>query len=348
MPSAGFADLERNTISSPYPPEMRFSIEEELTRICSDESFRSSRRNCEFLRFVVQTALDGRAEEIKERTIGVEIFNRLPDYDTGSDAVVRVRANDVRKRLTAFYEQDVTGSPWKIMLQARSYVPVFQPAMVEPEIFRADVPAAHPDALASPPAKVEPPLLSLRALVMPTIVALFLCAITFRWQIFNSSPFLDFWDTFLNEKSSVALVFDANKLDPATIALSDLNTAGSLLATLSSFNVRSEERTSMTGELSLQAPVIHITHNVEHCERSENASPGEAACIIIQPASQGRSPELWIAGASNSDLREAVRAISSRDGFPQAFQIAMHRRQPSRLKIRDDQPAGAKAVIATR
>ena len=51
-----------------------------------------------FLRYLVERALDGRGDQLKERTIGVDVFGRDAAYDTGKDAIVRVSANGVRKR----------------------------------------------------------------------------------------------------------------------------------------------------------------------------------------------------------------------------------------------------------
>ncbi len=62
---------------------------------------------------------------LKERTIGVAVFGRDASYDTGSDAAVRVRANDVRRRLGAYYLACSTRQGWRIELPAGSYVPQF-------------------------------------------------------------------------------------------------------------------------------------------------------------------------------------------------------------------------------
>ncbi len=53
----------------------------------------------QFLEFVVEQAIAGNFDQLKERLIGVEFFNRQPSYDKGEDAIVRVTASDVRKRL---------------------------------------------------------------------------------------------------------------------------------------------------------------------------------------------------------------------------------------------------------
>jgi hypothetical protein len=73
---------------------------------------------------VVEQSLAGRPGELKERTIGVAVFERPPAYDTGEDATVRVAANEVRKRLAQY----LTESPQaevRIELPPGSYVPEF-------------------------------------------------------------------------------------------------------------------------------------------------------------------------------------------------------------------------------
>ena len=54
-----------------------------------------------FTGYVIEKALSGQFEDLKERILGVELFGRPHAYDTTEDAVVRVAACDVRKRLTS-------------------------------------------------------------------------------------------------------------------------------------------------------------------------------------------------------------------------------------------------------
>lgn len=101
------------------------AIDAELTRVLESEFFRGSKRSCMFLRHAVSMALSGRIDELKERTLGVELFGRDPSYDTGEDAIVRVKANEIRRRLaqynaTAGHEQKV-----RIEFPPGSYVPQF-------------------------------------------------------------------------------------------------------------------------------------------------------------------------------------------------------------------------------
>jgi len=77
---------------------------EGLANILESEYFRGSQRCCHFLEYSVRYVLDGRPiDELKERTLGVEVFHKAGDYDTAQDNIVRVTANEVRKRLAQYY-----------------------------------------------------------------------------------------------------------------------------------------------------------------------------------------------------------------------------------------------------
>jgi hypothetical protein len=60
---------------------------------------------------------------LKERVIGVEMFGRSPSYDTGDDAIVRVTASDVRRRLLQHYGKYGAISEFRIVLPLGSYIP---------------------------------------------------------------------------------------------------------------------------------------------------------------------------------------------------------------------------------
>lgn len=112
-------------------------IREHLEEVLAGPAFRGSKRCQQFLRFIVEHALDGRADDIKERTIGVEVFGRESSYQTSEDAIVRVKANEVRKRLAQHYQEAGTRSNLRIDLPAGSYVPDFhlvEEAVVPPSV----------------------------------------------------------------------------------------------------------------------------------------------------------------------------------------------------------------------
>ena len=104
-------------------------VREHLDIILASDEFSSSRRASELLRHLVERALAGDTASLKERLLGVDIFHRRSDYDTSTDAIVRVTANDVRRRLAQFYSRHPV-QPLRISLPLGSYVPDFIAATV--------------------------------------------------------------------------------------------------------------------------------------------------------------------------------------------------------------------------
>ena len=88
--------------------------------------FAQSGRCKRFLSYVVLETLSGNAGQLKERTIGIGVFDRPSDYDTGGDSIVRVTANEVRKRIDQFYRESHVAHPIQIELPKGAYVPDFK------------------------------------------------------------------------------------------------------------------------------------------------------------------------------------------------------------------------------
>lgn len=103
----------------------RLEVQEELERILVSGPFRNSRRYPSLLRYVVEKALSGEEDELKERSLGIEVFHRAPDYDTNADPVVRFSAGEVRRRLAQYYQQNSSPGSIEITLPTGSYVPLF-------------------------------------------------------------------------------------------------------------------------------------------------------------------------------------------------------------------------------
>lgn len=125
----------------------RTAIREQLERILSDPLFRNSKRYPNLLRYIVEHTLDGHKAELKERTLGVEVFGRNPGYDTNADPIVRATAGEIRKRIAQYYHEPGRDSELRIDLVPGSYVPEFGPP----------VPSVAPRPIALAPAAVQAP-----------------------------------------------------------------------------------------------------------------------------------------------------------------------------------------------
>lgn len=98
-------------------------IRAQLERMLAAPVFSGSERPARFLRFVVEEALQGRGDRLKESVIGVEVFGRKPDYDPRIDAVVRIEASKLRAKIKEYYEADP--ETVRIDLPKGGYVPAF-------------------------------------------------------------------------------------------------------------------------------------------------------------------------------------------------------------------------------
>jgi hypothetical protein len=158
------------------------------------------------LRYIVHRTSQGNADELKERLIGMALLGRDACYDTGSDAGVRVRANDVRKRLAAYYAANSSDLEFTLDLPAGSYVPRFY----KRRSLQSAEPAPEPPVDAEPP-EAAPALpqvtrLSLQQLALPTLVALFLCIVCVRWQLTQEHPYTIFWNTVFQDHHALLYV----------------------------------------------------------------------------------------------------------------------------------------------
>jgi hypothetical protein len=77
------------------------------------------------LEYVCDKALLGETEQIKASIIAVEVFGRSWDFDESKDAIVRVEAHRLRRKLAKYYEAEGVSDPIRIVLSPGSYVPEF-------------------------------------------------------------------------------------------------------------------------------------------------------------------------------------------------------------------------------
>jgi hypothetical protein len=134
------------TIQEPAQPTSApeaAAIREQLERLLAHPLFSNSKRYPVLLAYTVEQTLKGSAAELKERSIGIEVFGRAPSYDANADPVVRITAGEVRKRLMQYYYDSTHDGELVIELPSGSYVPQFRSP--EPE------PLAEPVAVAPEP-----------------------------------------------------------------------------------------------------------------------------------------------------------------------------------------------------
>jgi hypothetical protein len=109
----------------PQTAQERDAILRELQEVVASPYFCNSKRYPALLQYIVENTLAGKTDLLKERTLGIEVFDRPSTYDTNAETVVRFTAGEVRKRLLLYYHQGGRNSNVRISLPVGSYIPEF-------------------------------------------------------------------------------------------------------------------------------------------------------------------------------------------------------------------------------
>jgi hypothetical protein len=110
---------------APLAPDQANEVRDALRRVMDSHHFRGSRRCHLLLQYIIEQTVLGDAKGLKERTLGIAVFGRSPDYDTNQDPIVRSTAAEIRKKLAQYYQEPGHESETRIDLQSGSYVAEF-------------------------------------------------------------------------------------------------------------------------------------------------------------------------------------------------------------------------------
>jgi hypothetical protein len=145
----------------PSTKEQRSAVLRQLERILDSPGFRASKKYPALLRGVVELTLEGKLDLLKERSLGVTVFKRPPDYDTSVDPVVRVVAAEVRKKIAQYYHEASSANEIIIDLPPGSYharfrLPHGETVPAEEPPAGGAIPAQAPTDLPPSPTRPEP------------------------------------------------------------------------------------------------------------------------------------------------------------------------------------------------
>ncbi len=244
--------------------EEQAAIQEQLERLLANPRFSHSRRFPSFLRFIVEKALSGETDMLKERTLGIEIFGRRAEYDTASDPIVRVTAGEIRKRIAQYYQEPGHEHELRIVLPTGSYVPQFHPPGASAE--SGAISAAGEDLPADRDGRGWRRWLSFAAALL--IAAFIGGGGVLLWQRLHvAAPAPDFWTPVLNSGDPVLLcVADQNEY--SDIALRDADAPNHQMT------MHDNLTAVVIDDLN---PIIHIagilqSHGIKYSLRGEGAT----------------------------------------------------------------------------
>jgi len=112
--------------ASPAAGKDAARVRQQLDRILASKAFRQVDRLQRFLSFIVDEALNGRGDNLKEFLIGAEVFGKEASFDPRMDPIVRVQARRLRARLARYYREEGQNDEILIELPKGGYTPLFQ------------------------------------------------------------------------------------------------------------------------------------------------------------------------------------------------------------------------------
>ncbi|MDT7816002.1 MAG: hypothetical protein QOJ42_5918 [Acidobacteriaceae bacterium] len=101
------------------------SVDPYLEKVLTSAEFSRAKRMARFLRFVVEESLAGRGDELKERQIGIEVFDRPAHWDPKVDNIVRSEARRLRTKLDVYYDTAGRGDELRISIPKGGYAVEF-------------------------------------------------------------------------------------------------------------------------------------------------------------------------------------------------------------------------------
>jgi hypothetical protein len=110
------------------------------------EALAKSPRLLRLVRYLGEKYFLGEIDQLHEYNIATEVFGRSKTvFDAGEDAIARVEAHRLRKRLKQFYEAEGRDHTVRLSIPSGTYVPVFTHLLAEESSPDSVAPAAAPE-----------------------------------------------------------------------------------------------------------------------------------------------------------------------------------------------------------
>jgi hypothetical protein len=235
MASKALGPSEQASLRSHWLGPESTAIQEQLERILANPLFRNSRRYPNLLRYVVEQTLHGNTAHLKERTLGIEVFGREPDYDTTLDPVVRTTAGEIRKRIAQYYHEPGRENEIRIDLPLGSYIPEIRMPTADSSPFAAAAPqtplrVTEAPAIESPHAAIRRQSVPIRRWLPVALVAVFVSSLLWFKPWKTKTTLEKFWTPVVEVANPVLLCVGP---DP-NVRLADVASGGTLPSSPSS------------------------------------------------------------------------------------------------------------------
>src|SRR5262250_2841735 len=115
----------------------------QIQRIVASKAFKTSEVHRNLFNYLADKSLAGEAHNLKEYTVGLDVFGKPASYDPRQESVVRMHVGRLRQKLTEYYRTEGTDDPVVVDLPKGGFALTFaaRPTTVEPEPVPVVMPA---------------------------------------------------------------------------------------------------------------------------------------------------------------------------------------------------------------
>src|SRR6185503_4607384 len=124
-------------------------LQEQVDRIVHSEQFRSSEVLRRLLTFLMEKAVAGEADNLKEYVVAIDGLGKSPSYDPQHNSAVRIQMGRLRQRLAEYYRSTGKDDPILIDLPKGRFRLTFEQRS-------GDAPVVHDERLRSEPPSQSP------------------------------------------------------------------------------------------------------------------------------------------------------------------------------------------------
>lgn len=120
-------------------PRSLTAYREQIDRILQGATFRGRDSLKRLLSYLAERTIEGSAGDLKEYTVGIEVFHKPDGYDPQEDGSVRQHVAKLRQKLDEYYRSEGTADPLRVELPKRHFRLEFQESGQAPAVGRKPI-----------------------------------------------------------------------------------------------------------------------------------------------------------------------------------------------------------------
>ena len=280
-------------------------VRAEVDRILASKGFASAGRLSRLLRHVVDKTIAGEADQLKEYSVGVEVFDRDANYDPRLDSIVRVEAGRLRSRLDEYYNGDGAASPIRISLPRGGYAAHFDGPSTS--AFRASADKKGPSPHQATPENATAP--RSRSWAAWPLTAGLICAVA------AMVVWLGGWNRTpaQGDNADVAVLPFSDRMDDAALVERLTENVTTELARLNTVSVASYTSARGSGRSDRPLREIASALNVNFVVEASVEQDATGVLVMARIVNAETDRKIWVADYRGS--RDDTRAMAQRIAF---------------------------------